>query len=75
MESITIRIKKETEKRLHTFSKDKSFQDLQKFYSEMKEKGIAKKQGYNIPPLDTVGHYLYQTIYHATTPSQIQAQY
>lgn len=61
MEKIVKRVQKELNKYRKDFSKDPKFLELQKFYSDMQAKGIAKKQEYNLPQLDTVGHRLYQT--------------
>ncbi len=61
MKKIADRIQEEMAKCQSIFGKDKGFQELQKFYEEMRKNGIAKKQEYNIPPLDTIGHRLYCT--------------
>ena len=37
------------------FENDQSFQHLRKFYDEMKEKGVVRKQEYSLAPLDTIG--------------------
>lgn len=60
MEKIAKRMQKEFDKCQANFSKDPKFQELQKFYLEMQAKGIAKKQEYSLPQLDTIGHRLYQ---------------
>jgi hypothetical protein len=38
---------------------DPAFQNLREFYEKMKKDGIAIKQEYTLPPLDTVGRSLY----------------
>lgn len=43
----------ETAKR---FRDDPKFVELEKFYAEMKLRGLVKKQEYSLPPIDTVGH-------------------
>lgn len=58
MEKIVERVQKELEKWQSNFSQDQKFQELQRFYLEMKAKGIAKKQEYTLPQLDTIGHTL-----------------
>ena len=40
------------------FSSDPGFVKLRDFYAEMKRLGIAQKQEYSLPPLDTVGRRL-----------------
>ncbi len=60
MEKIVKRMQKEINKYQSNFSKDPKFQELQKFYLEMQAKGIAKRQEYSLPQLDTVGHRLYK---------------
>jgi len=42
------------------FRADPAFIRLQEFYEEMKRLGVAKKQEYSLPPLDTIGQRLYQ---------------
>ena len=37
------------------FASDPEFVRLREFYEEMKRQGLAKKQEYSLPPLDTVG--------------------
>ncbi len=36
-----------------------NFQKLRDFYETMKKEGIATNQGYNLPPIDTIGRRLY----------------
>lgn len=38
------------------------FVKLREFYLEMKESGIAQKQEYTLPPLDTTGRRLHEMI-------------
>jgi len=40
---------------------DTALLELQKFYEEMKKRGLVMKQEYTLPPLDTVGSYLFQS--------------
>lgn len=42
-----------------TFSADPNFVNLKEFYEEMKSSGVATRQEYSLPPLDTVGQQLY----------------
>ena len=42
------------------FASDPDFVRLREFYEEMKRQGVAKKQEYSLPPLDTAGQRLYQ---------------
>ena len=42
------------------FSSDPAFVRLREFYEEMKRQGLAKKQEYSLPPLDTAGQRLFQ---------------
>ena len=52
---ITKRIEQASETGLKQFQSDPTFRDLEKFYLEMLQQGIAKKQEYNLPLLDTIG--------------------
>ncbi len=36
--------------------------ELAEFYAEMRRLGIAKKQEYSLPPLDTIGRQLYRSM-------------
>jgi hypothetical protein len=42
------------------FSANPDFVKLREFYEEMKRRGLATKQEYSLPPLDTTGQGLYQ---------------
>ncbi len=42
------------------FSADPNFVSLRDFYEDMKSRGLATKQEYSLPPLDTVGQQLYR---------------
>lgn len=42
------------------FASDPDFVRLRDFFEEMKRQGLAKKQEYSLPPLDTAGQRLYQ---------------
>jgi hypothetical protein len=41
------------------FEDNLDFVKLQEFYVEMKNKGLVRKQEYNLPPLDTIGRSIY----------------
>jgi len=58
--SIVKRVK-DTTKEIHKgLAGTPEFDRLNDFYKKMKESGIAKKQEYSLPPIDTVGRDLYQ---------------
>lgn len=59
--SITDRVKQAVATNLTELNKKDEFVKLQDFYKEMKQAGIAQKQEYSLPPLDTVGRRLRQT--------------
>lgn len=42
--------------------KNSNFKKLRDFYDEMKREGVATKQEYNLPPIDTVGRRLYEAM-------------
>lgn len=42
------------------FASDPEFVRLREFYEEMKRQGLALKQEYSLPPLDTAGQRIYQ---------------
>jgi len=42
------------------FSENPDFVKLREFYEEMKRQGLAKKQEYALPLLDTAGQRLFQ---------------
>ncbi len=44
--------------REHAMSSEPGFLELRKFYEEMLKLGIAKKQDYTLPQLDTIGRRL-----------------
>ena len=44
------------------FTNDAKFVELLEFYKQMKDSGIAVKQEYDLPPLDTIGRGLYDGI-------------
>jgi len=56
MGNITQQIKKEIDRHSGTFLNDPKFKELQQFYLDMQAKGIAKKQEYSLPQLDTIGY-------------------
>jgi hypothetical protein len=56
MEEIAVKIKLEIDRLHQQFEKNSEFNKLEKFYSEMRASGIAKKPEYSLPQLDTVGH-------------------
>ena len=41
------------------FSANPDFIKLREFYEDMKRRGLATKQEYSLPPLDTTGQGLY----------------
>ena len=58
--SVATRVEKAVKEKARNFANNPEFKKLEDFYRDMIEKGIAKKQEYSLPPLDTLGH-LYQT--------------
>jgi len=56
MSSIIQKIKKEIDKYNKNFLSDPKFKELREFYLDMQSKGIAKKQEYTLPQLDTIGY-------------------
>ena len=46
-------ISRETRK---LFINDTNFQELEVFYKNALESGLAKKSEYTLPPIDTIGH-------------------
>lgn len=62
--SIVDKVKEETEKFRKEAGEDKEFRELETFYKEMKERGIAKTAKYDLPPVDTLGKRFYD-IQHA----------
>lgn len=59
---ITKRMQKAIEETKREFAKSPEFTKLSEFYQEMQSAGIAKKQEYTLPPLDTIGRRLNQHI-------------
>ena len=55
--SIVNDLKLTLERTQENLEREASFQELQRFYAEMKEKGFVIRKEYTLPPLDTVGHY------------------
>ena len=44
------------------FNADADFRALRDFYLEMIKSGVATKQEYSLPHLDTVGHFFYNNV-------------
>lgn len=42
---------------------DSKIAQVQRFYQEMEQLGLAPKSGYKIPPLDTTGMEVYKVIH------------
>lgn len=59
--SLTDQIQEALAKEEAARGKNPNFQNLRDFYEEMKKEGIATKQEYTLPLVDTVGRYLYET--------------
>ena len=57
---IADRVKQTLTANLKEPNKAEEFAKLQEFYQEMQRAGIARKQTYSLPPLDTVGRRLHQ---------------
>lgn len=53
-------VTKEIEEKKEALKDNKEYVRLRDFYNEMQELGVAKKNEYNLPPLDTIGRKLYQ---------------
>lgn len=53
-------IKKEDEKN----SNSEKFNELEKLIDALEELGIKKKPAYNLPPIDTIGKSLYNSLKH-----------
>jgi len=58
--SIEDRVKQAVEANSTERNKEQDFAKLRDFYTQAQQAGIAQKQTYTIPPLDTVGQRLYQ---------------
>ena len=52
---IAKQIKIISETSLKEFESDPAFNDLKEFYSKMLQQGLARKQEYSLPLLDTLG--------------------
>ena len=53
-------VQKEIEEKKESLRDNKEYVRLRDFYTEMQELGVAKKNEYNLPPLDTIGRKLYE---------------
>lgn len=42
--------------------KNPNFKNLRDFYCQMKKEGVAIKQDYTLPPVDTIGREYYRSI-------------
>lgn len=58
--TIVEEIQKELVEKKELLEKSKGFKELQEFYTEMQELGVAKKPQYDLPPIDTIGRHLYE---------------
>ncbi len=58
--TIVEEVKKEIEEKKETLKNNKEYVRLRDFYIEMQELGVAKKNEYTLPPLDTIGRKLYE---------------
>ena len=58
--SVTDQIRQIVEAEKTRMENDPEFVRLRDFYAEMQKAGIAQKQSYTLPPLDTVGRRIYQ---------------
>jgi hypothetical protein len=58
--TIVEEIQKELIEKKELLGKSEGFEELQEFYTEMQELGIAKKPQYDLPPIDTIGRHLYE---------------
>jgi hypothetical protein len=65
--SIAEKVKTTLAEKITDISKDKEFIKLRDFYEEKQREGIAQKQPYSLPPLDTVGRRLRQGVANKTT--------
>lgn len=54
------------------FAADPSFVRLKEFYEQMKSQGLATKQEYSLPQLDTAGQRLFQVQQAAFRASEAQ---
>lgn len=43
--------------------KNPNFQQLRDFYETMKNDGLVIKQGYTLPPVDTIGRSLFEPLH------------
>lgn len=59
--SIADELSKVLEQGKNKFDKHPDFIELQKFYNEMADLGLIKKQSYSLSPVDTVGKKLYES--------------
>ncbi len=59
---ITKRVQKAMKETKRDFDKEPGFAKLSEFYKRMKNAGVAKKQEYSLPQLDTIGRRLNQAI-------------
>lgn len=56
--SIVERVRDVLAEKIADLNKDEGFRKLRDFNEEMWRKGVAQKQPYSLPPLDTVGRRL-----------------
>ena len=60
--TVVERVNREVSDNLTVRNTDQEFIKFSEFYAQAKQLGIVVKQEYTIPPLDTIGLRLYQTI-------------
>ena len=53
-------VKQVLEDACQTMATDSGFVELQAFYVEMQQLGLARQQEYSLPPLDTAGRRVYE---------------
>ena len=58
--SIAEKVKQTVEASSPEITKQAEFVKLRDFYTEMQQAGVAQKQEYSLPPLDTIGRRLHQ---------------
>jgi len=62
--SLSDKLTEVLEKKTKSFESDKTFIDYELYHEQMRKLGIAKKQEYNISPVDTIGRKFYYDMLH-----------
>jgi len=62
--SLSDKLTEVIEKKNKFFESDKRFIDYEVYHEQMRRLGIAKKQEYNISPIDTIGRRFYYDMQH-----------